>query len=235
MKQNDMYKGWRTESQLNKKLYQLWNAMHNRCDKHKNYKDCYVCEKWMSLKNFIEDIQKIDNYNLWKEHIYDKRNPYELDKDIKSNGINKCYCPDECIFILQKDNVKQSNKTMNYEFAKGENSYWHNNGNLMKGENNPFYGKHHTEDTKEKIKEKAKGRKLSDNTKQKISQSLNKKVCQLNGKGEVVKIWNSIKEAQETLNIFGISGCCQGKRKSAGKDKNGNKIYWKYYDDILKG
>ena len=36
--------------------------MHNRCDKHKNYKDCYVCERWMSLKKFVEDIQKIDNY-----------------------------------------------------------------------------------------------------------------------------------------------------------------------------
>ena len=40
------------------------------------------------------------------------------------------------------------------------------------GELNPFYGKHHTYETKQKIKEKTIGRKVSEETKQKISNSL---------------------------------------------------------------
>ena len=39
----------------------------------------------------------------------------------------------------------------------------------MKGENNHFYGKHHTEETKEKLSLYSKGRKISEETKNKIS------------------------------------------------------------------
>lgn len=42
---------------------------------------------------------------------------------------------------------------------------------LMKGENNPFYGKKHSEETKLIISKKAIGRKTSDKTKEKISNS----------------------------------------------------------------
>ena len=47
------------------------------------------------------------------------------------------------------------------------------------------------------------------------------------------KIYKTAKEAQRELNITSsnIIACCRGRVKSAGKDKNGNKLYWKYYKE----
>lgn len=42
--------------------------------------------------------------------------------------------------------------------------------NSMKRENNPFYGKHHSEESKQKISEKNKGRKWSEEQKRKMSE-----------------------------------------------------------------
>jgi hypothetical protein len=44
--------------------------------------------------------------------------------------------------------------------------------NKYVGENNPFYGKHHTQKTKQKISEIHKGKIISEETKQKISEKL---------------------------------------------------------------
>jgi len=66
---------------------------------------------------------------------------------------------------------------------------------INSGENNPFYGKKHTIETKEKMF---------------------KKVKQIDTSGKIIKIWNSFKEAADTLNInsSGISGACNKKNKS---------------------
>ena len=49
-------------------------------------------------------------------------------------------------------------------------------GGVAYGENNPFYGKHHTEETKKKISDNRKGTKLSISTRRKISESNRGKV-----------------------------------------------------------
>ena len=41
-------------------------------------------------------------------------------------------------------------------------------------------------------------------------------------------------ERQTGVNYSHISECCRGKRKSAGKDENGNKLVWKYLDEYLE-
>jgi len=50
------------------------------------------------------------------------------------------------------------------------------------GEKNPFYGKCHSEETKQKIREKLKGNKLSEETKQKISKSSKGRIAWNKGK-----------------------------------------------------
>ena len=68
-------------------------------DKHPTYIGCYVCNRWLLFSNFIEDIKLLDNYDKWIEN----KERYELDKDIKSNGTNKCYCPESCISTIACD------------------------------------------------------------------------------------------------------------------------------------
>lgn len=118
---NDLSRGWRLESELNKRIYDCWAGMIQRCysnkkiEKRPTYKECYVCDKWLRLSGFLEDIKLIDGYDLW---LNNPSKRIALDKDIKSNGKNKCYCLEQCMFVTNEDNIKQSNKTMNYTFTQ---------------------------------------------------------------------------------------------------------------------
>lgn len=49
-----------------------------------------------------------------------------------------------------------------------------------------------------------------------------KVVCQISKNNEVIKEWNSIKEAQEILNITHISECCKNLTHTSGG------FYWRY-------
>jgi hypothetical protein len=77
-----------------------------------------------------------------------------------------------------------------------------NKKETYKGKNNPFYGKTHSEETK---------KKLSEINKSQIPVNRRKVMCIETG-----VIYNSVHEAQITLNIKHVSCVCSGKRKSAG-------------------
>ena len=92
---------------------------------------------------------------------------------------------------------------------------------LQAGEKHPMFGKHHTEESKKKISEKQKGKKLSEETRRKMSKARingkqSKKVLQFTLDGEFVREWLSIAECTRNgYNGANICYCCQGKRKSA--------------------
>lgn len=97
---------------------------------------------------------------------------------------------------------------------------------------NDRIGYHHTEETKKKIGEANKGEKhylygkhLSEETKQKMSIVKKKSVAQYDKQGNLIKIWDCVKQASEELGISHISDCCRCKRKSAGG------FMWKYYKE----
>ena len=84
------------------------------------------------------------------------------------------------------------------------------------GDNNGFYGKHHSKDF---IK------KLSDYKKIKV-------ICLTTN-----KVFNSAKEAGFFYGLKGgthITACCKGKRNYCGKLEDGTKLQWMYYEDYLK-
>lgn len=109
---NDMPRGWYSQSDLNKRIYSCWHHMLYRCYnknvENTTYKGCYVCNRWLILSNFVEDITKIDGYEYWLNHPNEK---VALDKDIKSDGKNKCYCLEQCMFVTVGDNTRQATKS----------------------------------------------------------------------------------------------------------------------------
>ena len=98
------------------------------------------------------------------------------------------------------------------------------------GENNPHYGKRHTEETKLKIsrikKEKYStvenhpmyGKHLSEEAKRKISKARSKKVNMYDLNGNYIKSFDSAKKAsvETNGNKDCISLCCNGKAKTSG-------------------
>ena len=87
-----------------------------------------------------------------------------------------------------------------------------------KGENNPYYGKHHTEEIRKKMSENHANVSGKNNP-------MAKSIICLTTK----KIFYAIKDAKRFYQIKGenISACCKGKRNYCGKYK-GQKLVWRY-------
>ena len=103
------------------------------------------------------------------------------------------------------------------------------------GKNNPMYGKHHSETTKEKIRQTFKEKQISQG---KNNPMFNKKGINNPNSLQIYAIidgekhfFTGVREAERILNIpspnISRSLTSYG-RFSAGKSKNGNRIYWFY-------
>lgn len=110
---NDLPRGWTKADEWNHRVYEVWLHMIQRCydkkihEKFPTYKNCYCCERWLTLSNFVEDIKLIDNYELWLNHPNQR---ISLDKDIKSNGQCKKYSIENCMFVSASENTSEAVK-----------------------------------------------------------------------------------------------------------------------------
>jgi len=100
------------------------------------------------------------------------------------------------------------------------------------GDKNPFYGKHHSEISKNKIKESKTGCKMPDSflpkwTKHKIWEQNEKKILQYDIWGNIIKEWDSLNKAfyETNIKVGRISECLHGKQLTAGG------FIWKYYKE----
>jgi len=115
-----------------------------------------------------------------------------------------------------------------------------------KGTKNGFYGKHHTEEEKQKISQASKELWKNEEHRKKILPILNKhkknfqkgNVPWNKGKKGIMVAWNrkkvicldtneifnSIMEAEKTMNVSNVSCCCNGKRKST------KGLHFKFYE-----
>lgn len=88
------------------KEYRLWVGIMERCyvehiDRELSYNEAISSERWKRFDYFLEDISKIEGYDLWKQYYLNNpnnKNEYELDKDTKILG-NKVYSLETCRFI----------------------------------------------------------------------------------------------------------------------------------------
>ena len=136
---NDMSYGWTRANEKNCRIYETWTNMLARCYSEKyherfpTYVECSVCKRWLLLSNFVEDLKNIDGYDETKFLNGD----ISLDKDIKSNGENKEYSLENCMWVSIAENARQAMKTRNY--LQGENNprsikivQYDKQGNLIK-------------------------------------------------------------------------------------------------------
>lgn len=124
------------------------------------------------LKNDINNIVRLTaaehficHYHLWKHY-----------KDELKNGIWSSKMA--CAFIKMKKHIIDKSEDIE-ELANLYSNVRTEISMSLSGKNNPFYGKHHSEETRKKISEKQKGtkhhlygKKRSSETRKKISNAL---------------------------------------------------------------
>lgn len=173
--------------------------------------------------NLTQDEASVKEQELIAK--YQSNNP-EFGYNISSGG----HCGREG--VPQSDEVKQKISEANKGRLTGEKNHLY--GVRRYKEENPFYGKHHSEKTKEKLSNLHKGKKMSDNFKKKISEVMIGKnnpkakiTLQYDLNMNLIHIWDYAKLAADTLNIkkSGITSCCRGERKTY------KGYIWKYKDD----
>lgn len=114
-------------------------------------------ERWWKHQN---EAKKIDTLP-YKSHLYNAMNKYGVDNFL-FEVIEECDC--EILDERERYWINQLNTLEPY----GYNIC--NGGRKLFGEENPFYGKHHTDETKQTISEKNTGRKVSDEERKMRSQ-----------------------------------------------------------------
>lgn len=117
----------------------------------------------------------------------------------------------------------------------------------FRGEKNPFYGRHHSEETKKKISEASRGRKMplshiesckkrmenfkpSEKAISNMIARTKKAVVQLDISGNFIKLWDTINgcERETYFRAPKIIACCKGRNKTHQGYK------WMYYSDYIE-
>ena len=203
-----------TTNFYNRKRVHLW-AMKNL--KHKNEKLLEAVKKY-GFENFSIDIIE-ESEGDWIEALK-KENYYINFYDSHNNGYNRSdgfdgsslYKPSEEILIKQSERMKGNKYWLGRKHTDEEKKKISeaNKGKFvseesrrkmsearkgkMTGKDNPFYGKHHTEEFKKKI---------------------SKKVLQFTLDGVFIREWESTMECgRNGFSQSAVCECCQGKRKS---------------------
>lgn len=143
---------------------------------------------------------------------------------------------------LSGDHRKKISDTLKRRYANGELHVPDMSPDMLarmsaerSGEGNPMYGRHHSDDVRERIAASARGKKHSAEWKKNISEARLKSdlvkrcpVCQFTIDGELVNSFKSLKEAQEQTGFAStnISACCRGKFRQAYG------YVWRYQDKL---
>ena len=201
----------------NKKYVGQTKNLYNRHIQHiKNY-DNQVINNAITkygkdnFKLFIlkQDLSTQCLLNMWEFYYIDKYNTLTINGEgynVVSGGTNRN------VWETKTEEEFLEFKARMSEIKKVQN----------KGESNPMYGKHHTKDTKQKIRDS----KLKLNTKGGRHPKA-KKVVQYDKDGSFIRIWECIADVERELGIdhSNVAGCCRGKYKTSGG------YIWRYAEE----
>lgn len=164
--------------------------------------------------------------------LYDSTNP--------DKGYNMTKGGDGKLGYIMSDETKQKISESRIGRFTGEDNPNYNNHKLA-GENNPFYGKRHTAETRELLSELAtgrpspnKGKTWPEEFKQKLrdaNKKRSKPVLQFDLNGILVKEYNSVSEASRLTgyNRSNISACCGGHMRIY------QNCIWRFKSDYIPG
>ena len=96
-----------------KQAKQLWRNMLKRCYCEKDNRGYYgkvtVDARWLCFANFLEDLPKLENFEMWLRAFSGKSEKYNLDKDFLVKG-NKVYSREACMFLPESLNKSLGSK-----------------------------------------------------------------------------------------------------------------------------
>lgn len=161
-------------------------------------------------QNFIWEI--IDTANNYKELMEKEKFWIKHHNSFGKGGYNAC---------------EGGGNTKGYRLPKSSRIIIGKKASLrQKGENNPFYGKTHSDEQKAKWSKERKGRKLECEWLENIRKA-RKKLCKPVINLDTGEIFNSIGDAHNSVGtVKGISDVCKGK----GEKHAGYK--WAFYENI---
>ena len=186
-----------------------------------------------------ENLTK-DEMNYWEDYYIEQFNLYAKDGNgynIAKGGIGGNLIKGK----TEEEKRERSKKISNSwtEERKKEHS------GAIKGENNPMYGKYHSEETKQKMSSNHAnvtgknnpmyGKYHTEESRQKMSKAISgknhpkaKRVAQYDKQGKLINIWDYAKQVEKELGIdqSSITKCCKGKLKTVGG------YIWRYAEEI---
>lgn len=198
---------YRIKNNINNKIYigQTVRDLETRLKEHRRNKKCImhrVFNKY-GYENFTVDIidtaetlDELNNKEIYWINYYDSSN--------KDKGYNLC---------------EGGGNTKGYHHSEESKQLMSEHQKRKYGSDNHFYGMHHTDETREKMRQSWIDRKA---TGESLPQC--KKVINL----DTGEIFNSITDACNKYNLKNthVSRVCRGKRKRTGGYR------WAYYDDV---
>jgi group I intron endonuclease len=156
------------------------------------------------------ECKVIDQANSIEELNQKEINWINKENSLMPNGYNLCIGGDN---TLGYNHRLESKKKMSQAQIKRN----------MKGQKNPYYGKKHSKETREKMKKAWENREPNTQALVPTWTSNKKRVVNI----DTQEVFESVKEAAQkySLKATHISRVCRGKRKSTGGFK------WMYLDD----